>query len=91
MAACSIVRGIECRAHCAGEKVCAYKLVVVMRVEVSVAIAASRNSSGRGASFSVRKGKLAPISVRFLMFWFIKLAIFIILFISLLFAFVVTV
>ena len=68
MVACSIMRGIECRAHCAGERVCADKLVVVMRVDVSVAIAATRNSSGRGASFCVRKRKSAVISMRFLMF-----------------------
>ena len=49
MAVFSILRGIECRAHCAGERVCADKLALVMRVEVSVAIAATRNSSGRGA------------------------------------------
>ena len=55
--------------HASSKLVVAGKLVVVMRVEVSVAIAATRNSSGRGASFCVRK-KTAEISVRFLMFWF---------------------
>jgi hypothetical protein len=60
-----------------------------MRVEVSVAIAATQNSSGRGASFCVRKRKSAAISVRFLMFWFIKFDIFIIIFILLIVAFVV--
>ena len=92
MAACSILRGIGCRAHCAGERICAAKLAVVMRVEVSVAIAATRNSSGRGASFCVRKRESgAIISVRFLMFWFIKFDIFIIIFILSIVAFVVTV
>ena len=91
MAACSILRGIGCRAHCAGERICAAKLAVVMRIEVSVAIAAALNSSGRGASFCVRKRKSAAISVRFLMFWFIKFAIFSIIFISLIVAFAVIV
>ena len=90
MASCSILRGIGCRAHCAGERICAAKLAVVMRVEVSVAIAATRNSSGRGASFCVRKRKSAAISVRFLMFWFITFANLIIIFILLIVAFVVT-
>ena len=90
MASCSILRGIGCRAHCAGERICAAKLAVVMRVEVSVAIAATRNSSGRGASFCVRKRNSVAICVRFLMFWFIKFYIFIIIFILLIVAFVVT-
>ena len=89
MVVCSILRGIDCRAHCAGERVCVGKLAVVMRVDVSVAIAATQNSSGRGASFFVRKRKSAAISVRFLMFWFIKFDIFIIIFILLIVAFVV--
>ena len=89
MAACSILRGIECRAYCAGERVCVGKLAVVMRVEVSVVIAATQNSSGRGASFCVRKRKSAAINVRFLMFWFIKFDIFITVFILLIVAFVV--
>ena len=75
--------------HASSKLVVAGKLVVVMRVEVSVAIAATRNSSGRGASFCVRKRKSAAISVRFLMFWFIKFDIFIIIFILLIVAFVV--
>jgi hypothetical protein len=77
--------------HASSKLVVAGKLVVVMRVEVSVAIAATRNSSGRGASFCVRKRKSAAISVRFLMFWFLKFDIFIIIFILLIAAFVVTV
>ena len=68
MAAYSILRGTEYRTPCAGERFCANKLVVVMRVDASVAIAATRNSSGRGASFCVRKRKSAAISVRFLVF-----------------------
>ena len=75
--------------HASSKLVVAGKLVVVMRVEVSLAIAATRNSSGRGASFCVRKRKSAAISVRFLMFWFIKFDIFIIIFILLIVAFVV--
>ena len=75
--------------HASSKLVVAGKLVVVMRVEVSVAIAATRNSSERGASFCVRKRKSAAISVRFLMFWFIKFDIFIIIFILLIVAFVV--
>jgi hypothetical protein len=39
----------------------------------------------------VRKRKSAAISVRFLMFWFIKFDIFLIIFILLIVAFVVTV
>ncbi len=91
MVVCSILRGIECRAHCAGERVCVGKLSVVTRVEVSVAIAATQNSSGRGALFCVRKRKSGAISVRFLMCWFIKFDIFIMIFILLIVAFAVTV
>ena len=82
MAACSILRGIVYRASCAGERVCADELVVVMRVEPSVAIAATRNSSGRVVSFCVRKIKSAATNVRFVLVWFIKFVIFIIIFIS---------
>ena len=82
MAACSILRGIEYRAPCAGERVCADKLVVViMRVEASVAIAATHNLSGRSALFCVRERKSTTISVCFIVFWFIKFVIFIIIFI----------
>ena len=52
MAACRILRG---RANCARERVCANTIVSVLRKEVSVAIAATRNSSRRAASFCVRK------------------------------------
>jgi len=48
-------------ARCAEDRDCAEKLVGVMRVEMSVAIAATRNSSGRGASFYVRKKKISNI------------------------------
>jgi hypothetical protein len=41
VAACSILRVIECRAHFAGERVCADKLAEVTTVEESVAIAAT--------------------------------------------------
>jgi hypothetical protein len=68
VAACSIMRGIEHRAHCARERVCADKAVGVMRVEVSVAITATRNSSGRAVSFCVREKLSAAISVRFSVF-----------------------
>ncbi len=91
MAACNILRGIECRARCAGERVCANKLALVMRVEASLAIAATRNSSGRCASFCVRKRKPAAISVRSRMFYFMKFAICIIILILLIVAFVVIV
>ena len=66
-AACRHLRGLGGRAHCAGERFCAYKLAGVMRLEVSVEISATRKSSG-GASFCVRKRNSAAISVRFLMF-----------------------
>ncbi len=55
MTTCSVMRGIECRAHCAIERVCANKAVGVMRAEVSVAIAATRNSSGIDVLFCVRE------------------------------------
>jgi len=55
VAACSILRGIEYRDPCEGEKVCVDKLVVVMRIETSVAIAATQNSQGRVTSFCVRE------------------------------------
>ena len=91
MAACGIRRGIECRAHCAGERGCANKLGGVMRVEVNVAIAATRNSLGRGASFCVRKRKSGSNTVRFRVFLFIKFVLFIIIFNLLIVAFVVIV
>ncbi len=68
MVACSIMRGIECMAHCAKERVCADKAARVMRVEVSVAIAATRNSWGRAVSFCVREKASAAISVCFSVF-----------------------
>ncbi len=88
VAACRNLRGLGGRAHCAGERFCADKLARVMRLEVSVEISATRNSSG-GASFCVRKRKSAAISVRFLMFWFITFANLIIIFIFLNVAFVI--
>ena len=68
MAACSILRGIEYRAPCADERVRADKLDVVMRVEASVAIAATRNLSGRGASFCARKKNRHQLVCIFLCF-----------------------
>ncbi len=76
MAACSITKGIECRAHCARKRVCADKAVGIMRVEVSVAIAATRNSSGRAVSFSVREKISAAISVRYSVFLYIEFVFF---------------
>jgi hypothetical protein len=55
VAAMSSVLGIECRVHCARDRVCAASAAGVMREEVRVAIATSRNSSGRGGSPGMQK------------------------------------
>jgi hypothetical protein len=65
---CSILRGIECRAHCAGERVCVGKLAVVMRVEVSVAIAATQICREEVHHFVCGKENLQQLVCVFLCF-----------------------